>query len=334
MKGLKERGLNTEDIDKTLAYLGIEEDGNIDGDLSHIHLSASKPPRETERVKAYLKILRQSRTFPFVDRKIITAWNAMMIQALFAAGRIDTRYIEEGKARMKALLSKMSSGDRLYHQTLSGKRPQQAGLLEDYAFVVDALIEAHQVTLDGEYLYLANSFAKRAILLFYRQGKWYLSSDGAEVLADSDDKYYTSPLNMMLSGLSTLAVLKEDLKMDEIVSQTLEDYGKVLRSDPASAPRLMSVFLRHKIGEIVLKSKRDNLIEYQAEIEAIDYPFVLRKAEEIPGYMACKLKTCFAEGERLKPVVFKMEAEKSLIGIENDKQWKRYIIWRKTIERK
>lgn len=322
VKGLKERGLSSEDIDRTLAYLGIEEDGNIDGDLSHIHLDASKPPKETKSVKAYLKALRQSRTFPFVDRKIITAWNAMMIQALFAAGRIESHYIEEGRAKMKALLSKMSSGDRLYHQTLSGKRPQQAGLLEDYAFVVNALIEAHQVTLDEEYLHLADSFARKAISLFYRQGKWYLSSDGAEVLADSDDKHYTAPLNMMLSDLVSLAVLKEDLKMDEIVSQTLENYGKVLDRDPASAPKLMSVFLRHKIGEIVLKSKRDNLIEYQAEIEAIDHPFVLIKAEEIPGYMACKLKRCFAVGEQLKPVALKIEAEKSLMGAERVRQWK------------
>ena len=322
VKGLKERGLSSEDVDRTLAYLGIEEDGNIDGDLSHIHLYASKPPKETVRVKAYLKALRQPRTFPFVDRKIITAWNAMMIQALFAAGRIDARYIEEGRVRMKALLSKVSSGDRLYHQMLSGRRPKQAGLLEDYAFVVDALIEAHQVTLDVGYLHLADRFARKAIALFYRQGEWYLSSDGVEVLADSDDKHYTAPLNMMLSGLAALAVLKEDLKMNEIVSQTLENYGKVLHGDPVAAPKLMSVFLRHKIGEIVLRGKRDNLIEYQAEIEATDYPFVLIKAEEIPGYMACKLNTCFAEDERLQPVVLKIEAEKNLIGIERVGQWK------------
>jgi len=246
----------------------------------------------------------------------------MMIQALFAAGRIDARYIEEGRARIKALLTKMSSGDKLYHQMLSGRRPKQAGLLEDYAFLVDALIEAHQVTLDVEYLHLADRFTGKAIALFYRHGKWYLSSDGVEVLADSDDKHYTAPLNMMLSDLSALAVLKEDLKMDEIVSQTLESYSKVLRSGPAHAPKLMSVFLRHKIGEIVLKSKQDNLIGNQKEIDAIKYPFVLIKAQATSGYLACKLGTCFAESEQLKSVVLKIEAEKSLIGIENVRQWK------------
>ena len=322
VKGLKERGLNDKDIDATLAYLGIEEDGNIDGDLSHLHLDTSRSPKETERVKAYLRELRQSRTFPFVDKKIITAWNAMMIQALFAAGRIDARYIEEGRARIKSLLSKMSKRELLYHQTLADKQPQQEGLLEDYAFVVDALIKAHQVTLDAEYLHLADRFAEKAIALFYRQGKWYLSNDGVEVLADSDDKHYTAPLTMMLSGLAALAVLKEDLKMDEIVSETLENYGRVLRSNSASAPKLMSVFLRHKIGEIVLKSKQDNLMENQREIEAIDYPFVLIKAQDTPGYLACKLGTCFAESEQLKPVVLKIEAEKNLIGIQKTKQWK------------
>ncbi len=322
VKGLKARGLSDKSIDTTLAYLGIEEDGNIDGDLSHIHLMASKPPKKTELVKRYLKELRQPRSFPFVDEKIITAWNAMMIQALFMAGRVDARYIKEGKIRMKILLSTMSKGDILYHQTLFGKQPKQAGLLEDYAFVVDALIEAHQVTLDASYLDLADAFAKNAIVHFYRQGKWYLSDDGIEALADTDDKHYTSPLNMMLSNLATLSVLNEDLKMDTIVSETLDNYGRVLRRDPAFAPKLMSVFLRHKIGEIVLKGKYDTLVENHMKIEAIDYPFVLLKIEDTSGYLACKLNTCFAQSQQLEPVVLKIEAEKSLIGIQKVKQWK------------
>ena len=313
--------MSDKDIDTVLAYLGVEEDGNIDGEFSHLHLNASKPPKETGRFKAYLKELRQSRTFPFVDKKIITSWNAMMIQALFAAGRINAQYIEEGRNRMKALLLKMSSGDLLYHQALSDKAPKQAGLLEDYAFVVDALIEAHQVTLDAEYLHLAERFAKKAIALFYRQGTWYLSHDGAEVLADSDDKHYTSPLAMMLSGLSALALLNEDWKMDEIVGETLENYGKVLHNEPASAPKLMSVFFRHKIGEIVLKGKQDNLMGKRREVEAIDYPFVLLKAQGTSGYLACKLGTCFVESEELNPVIMKIEAEKSLIGNQKVKHW-------------
>ncbi len=322
VRGLKDGGLTDGDIESTLRYLGIEEDGNIDGDLSHIHLTSSKVPREISYVKDYLKTLRSSRTFPFIDQKIITAWNAMMVKSLFTVARIDPMYVEEGKVRMDALLSKMSKGDKMYHQVLAGKQPQQEGLLEDYAFVVDALIEAHQVTLENRYLDLAENFAKKATSLFYRQQKWYLSNDGIEALADTDDKYYTAPLNMMLSGLSTLSVLKEDLKMNKVVSQTLENYGKVLHSDPTLAPELVRVFLRHKIGEIVLKSDQKKLIRNRSLINAINYPFVLIKAEDTQGYLACKLNTCFAQSEQLKPLLLKIEAEKNLIGIEKVEQWK------------
>jgi uncharacterized protein YyaL (SSP411 family) len=165
MEGLREEGLSQTEIKKALDYLGIEEDGNIDGDFLHSHITSNQPPAEIDQVKSYLQTLRSSSTFPFVDKKIITAWNAMMIKALFSAGRIDREYQKRGEERLQALLALMSEKDMLYHQVYFGKKPQQKGLLEDYAFMADALIEAHQVTHKERYLYLAHSFAKKALSL-------------------------------------------------------------------------------------------------------------------------------------------------------------------------
>jgi len=321
-EGLEKLGLSDKEIKIALEYLGIEEDGNIDGELSHSHLADRGEPDRVEDVKSYLRELRQTRTFPFVDRKIITAWNAMMIKALFCAGRIDDRYKEEARARMKALIDKMSRGDLLYHQALLGKVPKQAGLLEDYAFVTDALIVAYQETYDDTYLRLAERFAKRAISLFYRQGKWYLSSDGIGTEADSDDKHYTAPLSMMLSGLERLAVLGENLEMNGIVSQTLQSYGKTLNTQPASAPKLTAVLLCQKIGTILLKSNHQHLVAEQKRIAAIDYPFFLKKVQKGSGYMACRIGTCFAEDDRLEPVIRKIEVERGGIGAKREKRWR------------
>ncbi|MEA3419652.1 MAG: thioredoxin domain-containing protein [Campylobacterota bacterium] len=322
MKELKERGFNETKIKKALAYLGIEEDGNLDGDFSHIHITSDQPPAEIDQIKSRLKTLRSSRTFPFVDRKIITAWNAMMVKAFFSAGRIEKRYIKEGEGRMKQLLALMSKEETLYHQVLFGKKPEQEGLLEDYAFMVDALIEAYQVTHKERYLHLAQSFAMKALSLFYCQGRWYLSSDGIGVIADTDDKYYTSPLSVMLSGLTSLAVLTEDLKLSEIVNKSLESYGAILANSPAEAPKFMTVFLRQEIGDIVIKSNSENLSKAEAKIVNIDYPFVLTKVQDSENYLACKLNSCFAESKALDELIKKIEVEKAMIGTKPAMKWK------------
>ncbi len=145
---------------------------------------------------------------------------------------------------------------------------------------------------------------------------------GIDVEADGDDRHYTAPMSMMLPGLEKLAVLKESLEMEAIVSRTLRTYGESLNAHPATTPKVTAVLLRHKIGIIVLKGDRQHLAEKRKEIEAIAYPFLLAKAWRGTGYLACKLGTCFAEDNQLKPVIGKIEAEKYMIGRKTKKRWR------------
>ena len=323
LKGaLESRGLKKRDIREALAYLGIEEDGNIDGELSHTHIVPGSVPARLEEVKAYLREIRGERSFPFVDEKIITAWNAMMIKALFAAGRIERRYAKEGSRRLKALLSKMSRGWNLYHQALLGREAKQAGMLEDYACLVDALIEAYQLDFEESYLDLARGFSRKALSLFYRKGVWYLSSDDANVPANSDDRLYSSALGVMLSDLLALAALTEDLKLAGIVGRTLDRYSRVLKDDPLSASRLTTVFLKEKMGIVVVKSNKTDLRKAEREIEKIDYPFVLLKAENINRYTACKITACFAESQTIGKLIETIEAEKEALIDRPKRRWR------------
>ena len=106
-EALLKKGMKPKDIEETLAYLGIEEDGNIDGELSNPHITSQTVPVELENVKAYLKSLSAHREFPFLDTKIITSWNAMMIKALFSASNIDEKYTVLAEKRLSALLTLM-----------------------------------------------------------------------------------------------------------------------------------------------------------------------------------------------------------------------------------
>jgi len=304
---LETQGWNPDEIEEVLAYLGIEEDGNIDGDFSHTHITSETVPMKLEEVKTYLSEVSSKRTFPFVDRKIITAWNAMMIKALFSTSKMDGHYLALAKKRLEALLKMMRTKESLYHQTLLGKQPKQDGLLEDYAFVMDAMIEGYGRTYDKKYLIVLQSLAKEAIAKFYKQKTWYLSDDGIEAEADFDDRYYTSALSVMLENLLRLSSLTEDLSYNEIVKETIKNSGAVLKKSPAKAPKLLHAFLRLKMGDIIIKATTEKLQKSRKEREEMKYPFVLSKSEESDKYLACRVNSCFAYDTNITALIEKIE---------------------------
>ncbi|KYJ86939.1 thioredoxin domain-containing protein [Sulfurovum riftiae] len=306
-EALLKRGIQAETLEEALAYLGIEEDGNVDGELSHAHITGDKEPSGVLHVKRYLKELRQKRTFPFVDRKVITAWNAMMIKALFVASKIDPGYLEDAKKSVAKLWKLMRKDGELYHQTLFGKKPKQRALLEDHAFLCDALLEGYARTYDPEYLVKAAILGKEAIGKFYRKGRWYLSDDHIEALADFDDRYYTSALSVMLESLMKLAALKEDLYYLDIVKKTIDRQGAVLQEAPAKVPKLVHLYLRLKRGDVIIHAKKRLLQNAQKEIDSIRYPFVLSKSEQSDEYLACRINSCFAHDRNITVLIEKIE---------------------------
>ena len=305
-QALLDQGMKEEDAEEALAYLGIEEDGNIDGELSLAHITSSKEPSKLEEVKAYLKKLSAKREFPFLDRKINTAWNAMMIKALFSASKLDEKYLQLGKSRMRSLLKLMRTKETLYHQTLLGKEPKQKGLLEDHAFVMDALIEGYVKTYNKAYLLELKKLAKEIKNKFYKNGTWYLSDDGINAVADFDDRYYTSALSMVLENFVRVASLTEDLEFNEVVKKTIKESAAVLEKKPAEASKLLHVFLRLKLGDVIIKSTLDNLLHSRDEIESMQYPFVLSKTEDTEKYLACRVNSCFAYDKNITTLIEKI----------------------------
>lgn len=303
---LKAKGWQLKEIEDALAYLGIEEDGNIDGDLSHIHIVGERVPEKLDEMKAYLKSVRHKRTFPFVDKKINTAWNAMMIKALFVAARVNDKCLGLAQKRLESLLEIVYKNEVLYHQILLYQTPEQKALLEDYAFLIDALLAGYERTYEMNYLMLAERFTKEALKKFYRSKRWYLSDDGVEAYADFDDRYYTSALSVMLESLLKMATLKEKVKYTIVVEETLSAMGQVLDVDPASASKLVHTFLRLKMGNVIVHANKKKLQIAQNKLDDVKYPFLLSSVQESDEYLACKTTMCFAHDKNITKLIEKI----------------------------
>ena len=303
---LKEQGWKAQEIEDVLSYMGIEEDGNIDGEFSQPHITREKPPVRLDALKNYLHKVSAKRTFPFVDKKVNTAWNAMMIKALFEASKIDKQYVSLANRRMDALLKLMYPEGVLYHQTLLGKTPTQKALLEDYAFLIDALIAGYERTYDNKYLKLAQSLTDEMIDKFYKDKQWYLSDDGLNAEADFDDRYYTSALSVMLDNLLRMASLTDTFKYRSIVKDTLVNMGGILKTNPALASKLVHTFLRLEKGDIIVHATKEKLHMAQSELDKVKYPFLLSATEESDAYLACKTTMCFAHDKNITKLIEKI----------------------------
>jgi len=301
-KSLKDGGVkNYEDI---LNYLGITEDGNFD-DKSNPHIDDDyKKPYNLTKAKDILVKLRSKKTYPFVDNKILTSWNALYIKALFVASSIDKSYIKKAKHSLDTLLDILYVDGELYHQKLLGKKVKVKGVLEDYAFLSSALLEAYKTTFDVRYLKLSKKISNEAIDKFYKDGVWYESLEPFKVKATFTSSAYVNGLATMLDNLLIQAVMDDKIRYQDIVKNTFNLYGDYLSRYPSAYPKASMDMIAYKKGYIVLKSTKKSIFKLKTFVKSsIDYPFISYKIQNEDIFLGCKLNSCFVYNKDINKFV-------------------------------
>ena len=273
--------------------LGFVTEGNFRGRV-HLNFYTESRPKGFKAFRDELLKIQSKRQFPFVDKKINTAWNAMMIEALYKASSIDIKYIAKADKHLDKLKTLMFDKGELYHQTLSGLKPTQKGLLEDYSFFIAALIAGYEVDYDNEKLNFAIYLLSQAKAKFYKNGMWYLSDDGMKISDSLTDKYYTSPVSKMLQNIIKLASIKESFKYDKLAEKTLKGIDNKLRVMQSDAPAAATAYLMQHLKVVTVKSNKKNLLKECRDIKKIKYPYVVKRSIEEKRYLGCTLRTCFA----------------------------------------
>lgn len=280
---------------KAAQSIGATQEGNFEGHCI-IRLSSYERPEWFEPFCRELGILRQSRSYPFIDRKVITAWNAMMIKALFILGKSDRTYTDQAIHSLDTLLSTMVSEGILKHSTLIHKEPKIDAFLEDYAYLCRALIEGYQSTFDERYLIDAQRFANKALELFYEEGKWYFSRGTFATLAELDDGTYPSALGVMVNVLQSLGLLL-DPKYAHFAFKSLEYVSLKLMKTPIYYPTLAAEVIRYLKTQRLIKNNSAHL----GQITQIHYPFAMLKNDEtLQEFTICGEASCYAATKEIR----------------------------------
>jgi len=148
-------------------HYGMEEEGNVRNDPHHeftgrnILFEAHTPESEERDDAAAMRVAalklfehRAKRPRPYLDDKILTSWNGLMISALAKAAAILDRpeYATAARRAADFILSTLRRPDGTLLRRYRDGDAAIDGMLDDYAFFVQGLLDLYEVTFEFRYL--------------------------------------------------------------------------------------------------------------------------------------------------------------------------------------
>ncbi len=168
-----------------LVAYGVTERGNFE-DRNILELVGSLEERERLSVaRRQLFHAREPRIHPGRDDKVLTSWNGLMLAAFAEAARVlkrdDYRQIAERNAEF--LLNELGAPNgRLFHTWRAGIAKGN-GYLEDYAHLIEGVLELYQATFDPRWYASAHELTETMIAHFGApDGGFFDTSDDHETL--------------------------------------------------------------------------------------------------------------------------------------------------------
>ncbi|MSQ11923.1 MAG: thioredoxin domain-containing protein [Dehalococcoidia bacterium] len=250
-----QRSVSGPQRDVLFRHYGVREGGNWEGHtilavatpLERVSKELGLPLQEAEahlaQAKASLLARRARRVPPATDQKALTAWNALALSSLAEAGAALGRddYLAAARTNAAFLLSKLRPRGRLLRTYRDGAAKLN-GYLEDYAFLVDALLALHAATLEPRWLRDAVQLAREMLELFWSDvdAAFYDVGRDHELLLvrprEVFDNAIPSGAAMATSALLKLAVLTGDRRGDRRLAEPALASLNSLQHGPAQHP--------------------------------------------------------------------------------------------------
>ena len=220
----------------------------------------------TSREKLFA--IRLKRPRPHLDDKIIAAWNGLMISAYARAAQVldDPRYLEIATRAAKFLRANLyDEKSKLLHRNYREARSDIEGFADDYAFVIQALLDLYEASFHVEWLKLAVDLQEKQDRLFYdeKNGGYFSTSgkDKSVFLRMKDDNDGAEPAASSIAALNCLRLsqIRNEPEMAERAGKTIAVFATTLSHFPSAMPQML-VALDYSLGkprQIVIAGKRN-----------------------------------------------------------------------------
>ncbi|MBT8429557.1 MAG: thioredoxin domain-containing protein, partial [Gammaproteobacteria bacterium] len=230
---------------------GLDRAANFDGAWHlHVHKETSELEQATGLkageirqllLSARNKLLaeREKRVRPGRDEKILTSWNALMIKGMATAGRLMERsdWIDSADHALRYLMKHHWHNGRLLATSRDGAARLNA-YLDDYAYLIDAILAMLQARWCSEYLQFACELAECLIAHFEdpEHGGFFFTSVDHEALVyrpkPLTDDAMPSGNGVAVEALQTLAQLVGDPRLQAVADRALRSAWPAIEGAP------------------------------------------------------------------------------------------------------
>ena len=231
--------------------------------------------------------VRAARPRPHRDDKVIVSWNGLMLSALArAAGALgDRAYLEAATANARFLEQRMFDADTgTLKRRYAGGAANIDALLEDYAFLVQGLLDLYEVSFEPHWLTWAVRLQQTQDRLFWdASGGAYFSTraDAPDVLARAKEEYDgAEPAANSVSTMNLLRLwrLTSQQSWRDRADATFRALSPRLSRSGTALPQLLAALelTQSRPKEIVIAGVRD-AADTQALLRIVNDRFIPNK---------------------------------------------------------
>ena len=200
------------------------------------------------KAREKLLTLRARRPRPHLDDKIITGWNGLMISAFARAATVleDARYLECATRAAQFVQTRLwDEKEKTLFRSYRDGRSQVEGFADDYAFMIQGLLDLYEASFDVAWLKFALALQEAQDRLFLdEKGGGYFSTNGRDqsvVLRMKDDNDGAEPAasSVAARNLLRLAQLQESAEWRGRGEKTVGAFQAILSKFPSAMPQML-----------------------------------------------------------------------------------------------
>jgi len=269
-------------------YYDVTEKGNFEGknilniktDLISSSKRFNKSEEEVEELlkesSTILMQAREKRISPGLDDKVLTSWNALMLSAYARAYQVlrDEKYKIIVEQNIRFLKTRLYKNGELLRTHNKGKS-QYDGYLDDYAYLIAALLDSYEALFNPEYLEWA-----KELLEFTNQNFWDNKDDGYFYTAaaqknliyrmkDDNDQSIPSGTAVMTMNNLRFYSLTEDAALVERTEKIFRKFADKLESNSygfSSYLQALDFYLQKPQEIVIISPKGFSADEYYTSI--------------------------------------------------------------------
>ena len=268
--------LSPQEFDALQARYGLDQPPNFEN--KHWHLRVSGPVKDEaalEAARAKLFEAREKRVRPGRDEKILVSWNALAMRGMARAGRVFGRpeWIASARRALEFVRAAMWRDGRLF-ATYKDARAHLAAYLDDYAFLLAALLELLQDRYSNEDLAFARSLADVLLEQFEDRadGGFFFTARDHQALIHrpkpAHDHALPSGNAVAAWSLARLSALTGDARYALAADRTLALFYPHMRAHPGGFAA-MAIALEETIEPprtLILRGEAQALRAWQVEL--------------------------------------------------------------------